>query len=230
MSRSLIGLCTLLLLATFTPSTARADTIVITSGSLTVAGIFQGASYSFAGQNFAVAGGGGDPGSVAPTQCFPCVSGASINVNTFLVGSSLGQGTVTINGTTYNNVFIAGTFSFSGASVTVPNVMSAITLTSPFSFSGLINGCQVSHLLCTSSDVVFTTQLTGSGTAFIDLTFFQTPSGLSLFQFQRVRYDFGDSTNPVPEPMSLLLLAGGLATLGAAKLKRVRGLSRRMKD
>jgi hypothetical protein len=229
MSRFLLGVCTLLLFATFTPSTAHADTIVITSGSLTVAGINQGASYSFAGQNFAMGGGGGDHGSVGPLQCFPCASGTSINVNTFLVGDSLGLGTVMINGTTYNNLFIAGTFSFSGPSVTVPNVMSAITLTSPFSFSGLINGCQVSQLICTSSDVVFTTQLIGSGTAFIDLTFFRTPSGLPLFQFQRVRYEFGDSTNPVPEPMSLLLLTGGLAALGGVKLKR-RGLSRRMKD
>lgn len=223
MSKILPGLCTLLLFATFTPSTAHADPIVVTSGSLTVQGFFHAPSYSFAGENFAVAASSGDPGFTGPTSCFPCVSGNVINVNSFFVGSSLGQGTVTINGITFNNLFVAGTFEFTGGSVIVPVATSAVTLTAPFTFNGLMNGCTVSHLLCTSSDIVFTTQLTGSGIAFVDLGFFQT-STFSFFQFQRVTYVFDSA--PTPEPMSLLLLSGGLAALGGVRLKRLRSKRR----
>jgi|GEM_PF-1371392 len=220
MSKIVTGMCALLLFATFTPSTAHADPIVVTSGSLTVQGFFHAPNYNFAGENFAVNASGLDPGFTGPTSCFPCVSGNSINVNSFFAGSSLGHGTVTINGTTFNDLFIAGTFQFTGGSVTVPVATSAVTLTAPFTFSGLMNGCTVSHLLCTSSDIVFTTQLTGSGIAFVELNFFQT-STLSFFQFKQVTYVFDDPA-AVPEPMSLLLLSGGLAALGGVRLKRHR--------
>lgn len=213
MSKFLIGFCTLLLFATFTPSTARADTIVVTSGSLTVPGFFQGPSYNFAGQNFSAIAAGGDPGFTGPTSCFPCGAG-SLNVNAFFVGTSLGQGTVTINGTTFNNIIIGGTFQFNGGSVIVPPPTSSITLSTPFTFSGVMNGCTVSLATCPSSNFVFTTQLSGSGIAFVELNFFQTPS-FSFYQFGRVTYVFG--AEAVPEPMSLLLLGGGLAALGGAR-------------
>ena len=215
MSKILIGLCTLLLFATFTPSTARADTIVVTNGSLTVPGFFQGPTYSFAGQNFSVAAGSGDAGFTGPSSCFPCGAG-NLNVNSVFAGTSLGQGTVTINGTTFNDLFVAGTFQFIAGSVVLPPPVAAITITVPFTFSGVINGCAVSHATCTSSDIVFTTQLSGSGLAFVQLNFFQT-SSFSFYQFKNVTYVF---TDPVPEPMSLLLLSGGLAALAGARLKR----------
>ena len=215
MSKFLIGLCTLLLFATFTPSTARADTIEVTSGSLNVPGFFRGPDYSFAGQNFSVSSSSGDPGFTGPSSCFPCGAG-SLNVNSFFAGTSLGQGTVTINGMTFNDVFIAGTFEFIAGSVLLPPPVAAITVTTPFTFVGLINVCAVSHATCTSSDILFTTQLTGSGTAFVELNFFQTPS-FSFYQFKQVTYVFAE---PVPEPMSLLLLGGGIAALAGTRLKR----------
>ncbi len=217
MSKLLIGLFTLLLFATFTPSTAYADTIEITSGSLTVPEFFVAAQYSFAGENFSVTGGGGDVGFVGPF-CSPC-AGGNFNMNSRFVGTSLGQGTITFNGTTFNNLFIAGSLEFIAGSIVAPLPTASITLTAPFTLRGFINGCTVSHLTCTSSDIVFTTELTGSGVAFVELEFFQS-GNFKFYEFKKVTYVFG--VEPVPEPMSLLLLGGGVAALAGARLKRRR--------
>jgi PEP-CTERM motif len=216
MSKLLTGLCALLFLATFTPSTAHADPIEITGGSLTVGGIFNAPSYSFIGNNFSATGSGGDPGFVGPASCFPCNAITVLSVNATFVGSSLGAGAVTINGTTFSNIFIAGAIQFTGNPIVVPAAMSNVTVTAPFTFSGNLVGCTVAHLLCTSQNIVFSTDVIGSGTAFIQFNFFQTPQR-NFFQFAGVTYVF---TDPLPEPTSLLLLAGGLAALGGAKLKR----------
>ncbi len=211
MSKFLTGLCALLFIATFTPS-VHADPIVVTSGSLTIPGFFSAPDYSFSGQNFTVTGSGGEAGATGPQLCFPCVSGNMINVNSSFGGSSLGQGSATINGMTFDSVVFGGQIQFSGSPVIVPVAMSSVTLTAPFTFSGTLLGCQVAP--CTPQDAVFTTELTGSGLAFIELRFLPETN---LFQHERTTYVFGPTE--IPEPMSLLLLAGGLAAFGGTKLR-----------
>lgn len=212
MSKFLTGLCALLFITTFTPS-IHAEPIVVTSGSLTLTGFFSAPSFSFSGENFSVTGSGGEAGATGPQLCFPCASGNLINVNSFFGGSSLGFGSVTINGMTFNNVVFAGQIQFSGNPVIVPVAMSNVTLTAPFTFSGTLLGCPA-PAPCTPQNAVFTTELTGSGLAFIELRFLPD---INLFQHERTAYVFGPTE--IPEPMSLLLLAGGLAALGGAKLK-----------
>ena len=211
MSKFLTGLCALLFIATFTPS-IHAEPIVVTSGSLTLPGFFSAPSYSFSGENFTVTGSGGEAGSTGPQTCFPCVSGNIINVNSSFGGSSLGQGSATINGMTFNTVVLGGQIQFSGSPLIVPVATTSVTLTAPFTFSGTLFGCQVTP--CIQQNAVFTTQLTGSGLAFIELRFFPESN---FFQHERTTYVFGPTE--IPEPTSLLLLAGGLTALGGAKLK-----------
>ena len=210
MSKILIGLCTFVLLV-ITPS-VKADPIVITSGSLTVTGPFGIPSYSISGQNFSVTATGRDQGNTP--SCFPCPSGSPISISSFLVGTSLGAGTVTINGNTFNNVFFFGQFSLAAPSVFLPADMTSVTVTAPFFFSGFLTGCDDPLLICNNQ--IFTTELIGRGTvtAFFDsgIPF----NGITLYSFRRVTYEFEGAA--IPEPMTVLLLASGLVGV-AAKLR-----------
>jgi hypothetical protein len=215
MSRFFTSFCTVLLIVVFTPSTTNADPIVITGGFVFVQDM-RGPAYSLVGSNFGITGGAGDEGNTGPARCFPaCRGGDVIPVSSTYLGTSLGLGSAFVNGSFFHNIRILGVFTFTGDPFVVPNATSAVSITAPFLFSGAIVGCSLSDSDCRTP--VFSTQLVGSGIATIELSALVDPEGRVLFDFDSVNYAFN-----VPEPMSILLLASGLAALSATKLKRRR--------
>lgn len=219
MLKGFTRLCLLLIAVTVTPALVRAEPVIITSGSLAVTGLSGSPVYSFLGTNFAAVGTGLDSGFTGPeVSCFPCVSGNLININSLFVDVSLGKGNVTIDGSTFNQIFIRGVLTFSGSSVVVPDGGLDIILTAPFSLSGLMEGCLVSHATCQT--VVFSTQVSGSGVATIQLQGFVDSEGHTLYLFRNVTYTFDNTA--VPEPASILILTSGLTALGARKLRLLR--------
>jgi hypothetical protein len=220
MSKIIIGLCAFVMLAV--APAARADPIVITSGSVSLIGAFGVTTYSLAGQNFSISG-GGDGGFSSARNCIPCLSGSTLGVNTVIIGTGLGSATVTINGTTFPGLSILGTLELAGGGFAIPAGVTNLTLTSGFSLSASIFGCQGSQFLCTMDNAVFSTTLQGSGTATLRLVFAGVnANGNSLYTFQSLIYNFGPD---VPEPMTIILLATGVMGLGA-KLKLSRNRKR----
>ena len=226
MLKPLARFITLAFFLALTSSAIRANPIIITSGSLSVTGFAGIPSYSFSGANFSATAVGADFGNTGPASCFPCVSGNVISTNSTFAGSTLGHGTVTINGTTFSNVFIFGSLMFTGPSITMPVTgLANFTLTTPFTLSGSLGGCFGSQLSCDT--VVFSTDVSGSGLASIQFQAFIDLQGQTLFQFQSITYTFNNTT--VPEPASILFLTSGVAALAASKL-RLRARARKKRQ
>lgn len=201
MSRIFTVLWTLLLIVVFTPSATRADPIVITGGSLTLLQFPSVPVYSLSGNNFSAVG-IAPPGLVpARGLCSPCASGTVINLSGAFAGFNL-DGTQNL------------AFSFVGQSITVPFSLTNLSITSPFEFSGTLTGC----VMADCGPVVPTFSLVGIGTARFNLLFNGLNSdGVPIFTFQSITYSF-----EVPEPTSILLLAGGLAALGNGLRRKCR--------
>ena len=215
MLTTLVRYSMLAFLLIFSSSLTRADPIVITSGSLSVSGLNGAPIYSFAGANFSVSALGQDFGAVGPA-CFPCLSGDVVSTNSSFAGITLGRGTVTINGTTFDNIFILGQLTFTGPDIIIPATnATSLTLTAPFMLSGFMAGCLEPQLVCQT--IVFSTQVSGNGLASIHYEGLVDSQGHILFDFRNVTYTFTDTT--IPEPSSILFLISGIAALVGAKLK-----------
>ena len=197
-----LGLFCLLIAA----APASADSITITSGTITAvgSGISGEAGFSIAGDDFSLTGGFRDGGGLV---CLPCGPGPhSIGM---VWGGDMGSGSGTVDGIFYPTLFWGGSFNVNGTAVLPTDGASSFDVTFPFAVApgSFILGFTDSS----RTNEVFSVPVTGSGTATMGTTREPGSSG-PLYDTRSLSFDFA----PTPEPPTVWLLGiGGLASIVA---------------
>lgn len=217
----------LLLTCALCVSEARADTFVITSGSVHT-GSALGGSFNFNGAGMSL--NGVFNWGLFDQTIFPASQGGNILIRN--TGSDVLSASGVINGISYPSFFYHSALVDINAVLPPINIPPGFgeegnfSIVVPFDLTGTLSGCLQSQVIvgvCPAADVVFpTTLLVGEGTMTVHIFAFLL-NGTYRLNVTGTDLTFGA---PVPEPATLVLLTTGLLGTAAAARRRRRNVGR----
>ena len=196
----------------------RADTILVTSGSLYMTGNSETGHLTMTGTGgfsltSLVAPSDGSVGPFLQCNVPECVPGGSITLQTALSGAALNNGVLTIGGDRYEDLSSINSptsviLSFEGSVLAPPlGSSTSATISAPFTLNGQLIA------LTPLGEYAHNDVLRGAGIATLTLVPYPSiPDFPPSWLVDTVRYDFAQ---PTPEPSTLVLL--GTCALAAAR-------------
>jgi hypothetical protein len=211
----------------------RADPLVVTSGFFSVD---EGdpINFHFVGDDFDLRAFPSFSGPSAPLftfgplqTCHVCAPGTSIDLNsrgTGAIGEWVNRPDIPnlFQGTAYSTVYFSGDLRFDAPTLTAPAItrqIEVVDLIAPFHFSGQLTGYATPDR---TGNALFSLMLTGRGNADVALGT-SSPGDPPAWFLEGLDYRFTSAdVSPTPEPATLMFVAAGLLTAGAATRRRFR--------
>jgi hypothetical protein len=160
---------------------------------------------SFFGSGFALTGAEVD--IISDQLCWPCTPGRTLDLSTTIHLSAFPPGSATVDGRSYDEVFLGGSLDVDAGSVIVPDVPLGgpyPRLETSFTFTGLLQGfADVTR----TGTPLFSLLVSGNGRTSLGFFNYPTQNGITTDGW-RLEFEQAAAT---PEPGSLLLFASGAA-------------------
>ncbi len=198
------------------PPPSAAEPVAITSGFLQVHTRINEGFFTLEGDNFFFTGGFDGVFGSYGLACDFCAPGTPVELDSDF-RMNQGHGSAVVNGTTYPSIWFDGmTVSFQTPTTLITGAESRLLIV-PFTFEGLVQFFAIDPFL-EPSDAIFSTSLAGTGRA---IASFHYRADIDVFDANpEIRYEFGATADPVPEPATLLLCGFGTAALGMIRRRR----------
>ena len=190
-------------------SSARADPLVVSRGTINIPSRFGSAEFTLEGEGFFLSA--GVEQFVGELTCFPCGVGRLITIGGPLSGFQGGE-PGTFNNVSYPALYFAGVMTVTSPPFPGSMLLQSLIVSEPFDFTAHISGFLTPNPDFSNEVPIFVENFVGRGTVTAQFHVQPVEPSIPLFIFANATFDF-NAASPVPEPATIVLVGTGAAAL-----------------